>query len=47
MKLTCGSKILGFNVGTTREANLSNSSNVAFVKILNNAGVTCIVPKTS
>jgi hypothetical protein len=47
MKLTCGSSILGFNVRTTQEANLLNSSNVTFAKVLNNVGVACIIPKTS
>ncbi len=33
-------------VETTQEANLSNSSNVIFVKVLNNVSVAHIVPKT-
>jgi hypothetical protein len=32
-------------VGTTKKANLSNSSNLKFVKVLNNDGVAHIVPK--
>jgi hypothetical protein len=34
-------------VETIREANSSNSSNVKFVKVLNNVGVIHIIPKTS
>lgn len=33
-------------VETIQEANLSNSSNVKFVKVLNNVSVAHIVPKT-
>jgi hypothetical protein len=33
-------------VKTTQEANLSNSSNVKFVKVLNNVNVVHLVPKT-
>jgi len=33
-------------VETIQDANLSNSSNVKFVKVLNNVNVAHIVPKT-
>jgi hypothetical protein len=36
----------GLMLETIQEANLSNSSNVKFVKVLNNVNVTHIVPKT-